>query len=96
MQITGCPSRGIFAGFAAGAFFIAGCGQAPSNRVDAKLPESGAAQADGMASGPAKIERTSGKLPSAVDLRAVKYDQLRAAIKAQRGHVVVMDVWAEY
>lgn len=96
MRKTRCPSRWIFAGFAAATLLIAGCGEAPSNRVDAKLTSGGAAQADSMASGSSKIEQSSGKLPSAVELKAVKYDQLAAAIEAQRGHVVVMDIWAEY
>jgi hypothetical protein len=96
MQITRCPSHWIFAGFAAGALSIAGCGQAPSKPADAKLPAPGAAQGESKASGSAKLEPKSQKEASAVELKAVKYDQLAAAIQAQRGHVVVMDVWAEY
>jgi hypothetical protein len=96
MQVTGCPSRWIFAGFAAGILLIAGCGEGPSKLADAKLPGTGAAGGDSKASGSAKLEPASQKGASAVELRAVKYDQLAAAIQAQRGHVVVMDVWAEY
>jgi hypothetical protein len=96
MRITRCPGRWIFAGFAAGILLIAGCGQGPSKPADAKLPAPGAARSDSKASGSAKLEPTSQKAASAVELKAVKYDQLAAAIQAQRGHVVVMDVWAEY
>ena len=31
-----------------------------------------------------------------IDLKVVKYDQLVEAIKAQRGKVVVVDVWSVY
>jgi thiol-disulfide isomerase/thioredoxin len=34
--------------------------------------------------------------PPGVDLRVVKYDALTDAIKAQKGKVVVVDVWAEF
>lgn len=33
---------------------------------------------------------------AAVDLKMVKYDQLVEAVKAHRGKVIVVDVWAEY
>ena len=95
MQITRCPSSWIFAGFAAGTLLVAGCGQGASTPADAK-PAPGAARGHSKASGSAKLEPTSQKAASAVELKAVKYDQLAAAIQAQRGHVVVMDVWAEY
>jgi hypothetical protein len=39
---------------------------------------------------------SSSKTPADVSLTVVKYDQLQSALRAQRGHVVVMDVWAEY
>jgi hypothetical protein len=94
--ITLCPTRWIFAGFAAGALLIAGCGQGSSNPADAKRPAPDATRDDSKASGSAKRELASEKTASAVELKAVKYDQLAAAIQAQRGHVVVMDVWAEY
>jgi hypothetical protein len=31
-----------------------------------------------------------------VELKSVKYDALKAAVRAQRGKVVVVDVWAEF
>jgi thiol-disulfide isomerase/thioredoxin len=34
--------------------------------------------------------------PATVDLRVVKYDALTDAIKAQKGKVVVVDVWADF
>lgn len=41
---------------------------------------------------------TARKVPAkiAVDLKIVKYDQLVTAIKAQRGSVVVVDIWGEF
>jgi hypothetical protein len=95
MQITGRPSRWIFAGFAVGTLLIAGCGEGPSKSADAKQPATGAALGESKASGSGKLEPGS-KSASAVELMAVKYDKLAAAIQAQHGHVVVMDVWAEY
>jgi len=32
----------------------------------------------------------------AVELKTVKYTELIAAVKAERGKVLVVDVWAEY
>jgi hypothetical protein len=95
-MITGCPSRWILAGFAAGTLLIAGCGQGASKPADANLPAPSAARGDSKTSGSAKLEPTSQDAASAVELKAVKYDQLAKALQAQRGHVVVMDVWAEY
>jgi hypothetical protein len=95
MQITGCPRRWIFAGFAVGTLLIAGCGEGPSRSADAKQSATGAAPGERKASGSGKLESAS-KSASTVELKAVKYDELAAAIEAQRGHVVVMDVWAEY
>lgn len=94
--MTHFPIRWIFAGFAAGTLLIAGCGQGSSKPADANLPAPGAPRGDSEASASAKLEPVSQKSPSAVELKAVKYVQLAAAIQAQRGHVVVMDVWAEY
>jgi len=34
--------------------------------------------------------------PAAVDLKVVNYDGLTEAVKAQKGRVVVVDVWADY
>jgi len=34
--------------------------------------------------------------PAVVELQPVKYDQLVAAVRAQRGKVVVVDVWGVY
>jgi hypothetical protein len=31
-----------------------------------------------------------------VELKVVKYDALEAAVRAQKGKVLVVDVWAEY
>ena len=78
----------------------AGCGQSPSAR-----------QAEG-GRGPAAVTSNSrptdlpyappGAVPTApkpadeVGLKVVTYDQLIAAVKAERGKVVVADIWAEY
>lgn len=37
-----------------------------------------------------------GEKPAEVKLEVVKFDQLQKALKAQQGHVVVMDVWATW
>jgi len=34
--------------------------------------------------------------PKAVELKVVKYTGLQEAVKAQRGKVVVVDVWGEF
>ena len=54
-----------------------------------------AAQIPSPVSRPAE---NSGNKPSAgeVEIKAVKYPELCAAVRAQRGKVVVVDVWAEY
>jgi hypothetical protein len=34
--------------------------------------------------------------PKAIELKVIKYDDLQAAVTAQKGKVVVVDIWAEY
>ena len=83
------------AGLAAGALAIAGCGQGKPADSTLKPSETGAPLQERVVSSRPE-GRTSRKVDSSVELSVVKYDQLQAAIQAQRGHVVVMDIWAEY
>ena len=93
MPISRSPGRWILVGFATSAFLIAGCGQGPSERSEATAI---APRGDSKPSASAKSQPASQNAASGVELKAVKYDQLAEAIQAQRGKVVVMDVWAEY
>jgi hypothetical protein len=34
--------------------------------------------------------------PAAIELKIVKYDALEEAVRAQKGRVLLVDVWAEY
>ena len=34
--------------------------------------------------------------PAPIELKVVKYDALEEAVRAQKGRVLVVDVWAEY
>ena len=45
---------------------------------------------------PASSPSAAVALPSDVGLQVVKMPELKKAIAAQRGKVVVMDVWADY
>ena len=72
--------------------FIAGCKDNPPGKGN--LPGT---IAGGESSGAAVAEvRTSGKFTTEIELVPVKYAQLQKAIQAQRGRVVVLDLWAEY
>ena len=31
-----------------------------------------------------------------VELKVVKYDELESAVRAEKGKIVVIDIWAEY
>ena len=96
MPMTGLERLWI-AGLAAGALAIAGCGQGTSPPSALKRSETGPPPEERVASASSRPEGpTARKVASSVDLSVLKYDQLQAAIQAQRGHVVVMDVWAEY
>jgi hypothetical protein len=46
----------------------------------------------------AALAAPAGEKPPAaeVELKPIKYDTLKAAVRGQRGKVVVVDFWAEY
>jgi len=40
--------------------------------------------------------QSTGQDAAKVELKVIKYDQLTQAIKAQKGKIVVVDIWAWY
>ncbi|HEV3258945.1 MAG TPA: TlpA disulfide reductase family protein [Gemmataceae bacterium] len=94
------------------AFVVAGCGAAPdmpgaSDRQTSTSTPGAQSPARSsksvttystrcLADPPGDGEETEPALAEEVQLKVVKYDQWAAAVAAQRGKIVVMDVWANY
>jgi thiol-disulfide isomerase/thioredoxin len=89
---------------ATGLTVVVGCAPAPSTTETSRAKSTAAEPATQPASAseaacccdPAEDSTTAQKPPVAppVQLKVVKFDQWQAAVKAQRGKVVVVDVWA--
>jgi thiol-disulfide isomerase/thioredoxin len=85
---------------------LAGCEEAPFKTPSEGSPAASAAAApeQPIRTGPVATHTVARVAPDApggqagdgVKLQVVKYDQLVAAVRAQRGKVIVLDVWGEF